>query len=392
MRKPPFLALVSFAVLGATACSDDDGTTKPTPTPTPTLAITAPIAGAAVATETFDVAFMTTNFTLKAPGTCAGAASCGHVHLLVDGAACNADGAPYNNAGAASPIEADLGLCDTAAGAHAVKLELHHDDHSPVLDGTTVVAATVNVTFAEAIAGPAIAITSPAPAATVDLAADFTVPIAITPSNFTLAAPGTCAGAAGCGHVHLLVDGADCNDAGTPYNNAGAGNSIAAKLALCADVEGEHVATVELHNDDHSPVKGAGDATVSASVTFTVASSKPRILIVSPAEGASVTPSGATNTVPVAFKLAGFRLAAAGTCGADSACGHAHLTVDAAACNTAGRPYNNNGEGSPIDAILSECDTVAGTHTVSVALAKDDHSPLKEGGTTVQASVTFTAP
>lgn len=382
-----FIMAASFAS-GSIACADDAGTT--TPTPTPTLAITSPTAGTAVAAEAFDVAFTVTNFTLKAPGTCAGATSCGHVHLLVDGAACNAAGVPYNAAGAASPVQADLGLCATTAGAHTVTLELHHDDHSPVLDGANVVAAHVAVTFAAAT-GPAIAITSPAPGATVDLGADFTVPVAFTASHFTLAAPGACAGAADCGHVHLLVDGADCNGAGAPYNNAGAGSSLAAKLALCATADGEHDVTLELHHDDHSPVKGAGDATVSASVTFTVAVAKPRILIVSPAADATVTPSGATKTVPIAFKVAGFTLKAAGTCGANTACGHAHLLVDGEACNTAGAPYNNDGEASPIDAILSECDAVPGAHTVTVELHKDNHAPLQDAGSNVQATVTFTA-
>jgi len=85
------------------------------------------------------IAFTVANFALKAPMTPVGQCplgTCGHVHLNVDLAACNASGVPYNNAGISSPLDIDLGLCPKATlpGAHTVTISLHNTDHSDVKD------------------------------------------------------------------------------------------------------------------------------------------------------------------------------------------------------------------------------------------------------------------
>jgi hypothetical protein len=73
--------------------------------------------------------------------------NCGHIHLLVDNAACTPAGAPYNNDGFASPINAILSTCPTVNGMHTVTLELHHNDHSPILDPTGTSTISASVTF-----------------------------------------------------------------------------------------------------------------------------------------------------------------------------------------------------------------------------------------------------
>jgi hypothetical protein len=129
----------------------------------PSIKIDAPAEGASLGpTATYPdypdvpVKFTVKNFTLMAPGsnmpagTCA-AGVCGHVHLLVDGTACNdtASHVPYNAAGAASPINAGLDYCPKIDGAHVISLELHNDDHSAVKDsGGTVISDKINVTAA----------------------------------------------------------------------------------------------------------------------------------------------------------------------------------------------------------------------------------------------------
>jgi hypothetical protein len=79
---------------------------------------------------------------LKAPGSCAGATNCGHIHVLVDGPACTPAGAPYNNDAEASPATAILSKCPTANGAHTATLEIHNDDHSPFLGADGKVIST----------------------------------------------------------------------------------------------------------------------------------------------------------------------------------------------------------------------------------------------------------
>ncbi len=250
----------------------------------PAVAITSPAVGAAITLGgdgLVPVAFAVADFTLKMPGTCGTERWCGHVHLKVDGEACNdtAAGRAYNAAGFASPISAKLALCPQAAGAHRIELELHKDDHSAVTDAALerVMAASTFPASQEAAppppapTGPTLAISSPGDNGQVTMGMDRKVPIAFAATGFTLKQPGTCTPADGaCGHVHLKVDGAACNDtaAGRAYNAAGVASPIQANLALCPNAAGSHSAVLELHADDHSAVQQGGQ-TVTATVQFT---------------------------------------------------------------------------------------------------------------------------
>ena len=132
----------------------------------PTIAITSPANAAAVTVmmaggaDVVPVSFTTTGIALMMPGSCPNHSdsidNCGHVHLLIDGAACTPSGSPYNNAtpatatadgAGASPVNAILSSCSTVNGSHTVSLELHHDDHTPILgaDGM-VISAQVMLT------------------------------------------------------------------------------------------------------------------------------------------------------------------------------------------------------------------------------------------------------
>ncbi|HVU03288.1 MAG TPA: hypothetical protein VHE30_16120 [Polyangiaceae bacterium] len=167
MKSGASLCAIGVVALGslAVACSssDDKSTTDPATTGPVTLKMTDPADGETVGPSAeypdypdVPIAFTVTGFTLKAPGTCAGADKCGHVHLLVDGTACNdvASKAPYNNAGAKSPINAGLDYCPKIDGEHTVTLELHNDDHSPYkVDGTVVSDSRKIVAMPESGAG-----------------------------------------------------------------------------------------------------------------------------------------------------------------------------------------------------------------------------------------------
>jgi hypothetical protein len=118
------------------------------------IAITAPADGTTVSIATsadVPVTFAVSGFTLAAPGLCGHVDDgCGHVHVLVDGDACDAPGQNFNNAfptagSSASPATAiaELASCPTVAGVHTIRLELHRDDESAV---STAAAATVTVT------------------------------------------------------------------------------------------------------------------------------------------------------------------------------------------------------------------------------------------------------
>ena len=98
------------------------------------------------------------------------------------------------------------------------------------------------------------------------------ISVAYVVSNFELKPPGTGASCAKdvCGHVHVNVDGNDCNQSATiPYNNAGNTSPLDIDLTLCkGGVNGTHSVVVSLHNDDHSAVTVNNVAVESAPVNF----------------------------------------------------------------------------------------------------------------------------
>lgn len=102
----------------------------------PTISISSPANNSTVnlsADKKIPVDF-TTNYTLKAPGTCAGQDNCGHIFLLVDSSNCNLPSMLYNSLVVSSPAQADLSKCATPTGMHTITMELHHDDGSVVLN------------------------------------------------------------------------------------------------------------------------------------------------------------------------------------------------------------------------------------------------------------------
>jgi hypothetical protein len=139
-------AVLCLALSPLVACggSNDSAPSLSITTPTPNQSVTL------TATKTTSVGFSLAHFTLADPGAagaCAGVSPCGHIHLLIDGAACTPAGAPYNNDGFASPIDAKLSSCANPTGPHTVTLELHNNDHSAYTDASgKVVSASVAFT------------------------------------------------------------------------------------------------------------------------------------------------------------------------------------------------------------------------------------------------------
>jgi hypothetical protein len=106
-----------------------------------TITIANPAASSSVALGTdsqksVTITYAVTSFNVKALGSCSGVANCGHVHLLIDGNACNGSDI-YNNSSYATPTAvAFFAKCSTPTGSHTVTLELHDDMHNPVKDNS----------------------------------------------------------------------------------------------------------------------------------------------------------------------------------------------------------------------------------------------------------------
>jgi hypothetical protein len=138
------LRLVSLAGL-LTACGSNS-----LPGVTPSVSISSPSDNSSVnlsAGKTIAINF-DSNYTIRAPGKCAGADHCGHIYLLVDNSSCNLPNLAYNAVASASPVQADFSRCATPTGMHVVTLELRNDDGSPVftlLNTPVTTAVTVTV-------------------------------------------------------------------------------------------------------------------------------------------------------------------------------------------------------------------------------------------------------
>jgi hypothetical protein len=124
-----------------------------------------------------------------------------------------------------------------------------------------------------------VSITAPASSASVALGTDQakSVPVSFTLSGFTLKAPGTCGGAANCGHLHLVIDDytSPCNPlvgiGSEKYNvQVTTGTATSAQFATCGAPAGSHTITLEVHDDAHADVKdSSGNLIKSAPVSIT---------------------------------------------------------------------------------------------------------------------------
>lgn len=145
--KRPDLVLLAAVVCTSAACGESDHGH-------PAVSITSPAAGSTVdlgadADKTVQIGVTVVPFTLKPPGECKGAADCGHLHVNIDGDACNATSMKYNGAYTdAASVVAKFALCPMGmqTGAHTVKVSVHDDGHSDVIHEGKPLAAEVAFT------------------------------------------------------------------------------------------------------------------------------------------------------------------------------------------------------------------------------------------------------
>jgi hypothetical protein len=136
----------------------------------------------------------------------------------------------------------------------------------PVCDAGTVSTAA------------SIRLTAPGEGGIAKLDALHSFPVATEVKNFTLKDPGTCAGAANCGHIILTIDDDRCNyvqiDGGTAtWNDRSGTTALIGKMRGCMSgrpghnapyvYNGAHKLKVELRNDDGTPYAAAGATTTS---------------------------------------------------------------------------------------------------------------------------------
>lgn len=240
---------------------------------------------------------------------------------------------------------------------------------------------------------PTISIVSPASNATATLGTDaqLSLPVMFTTTNFLLMPINSAGCGVGCGHVDLLIDGSACNTSPAGYNSESAASPINAKFASCTTPAGSHMLTVELHNNDGSPLLDSSNKPVSTTIsikTVTGNSGVPSIAITSPTAGQTVTLGMDVNkSLPIAFTTQNFTLAAPGTSSCGAGCGHVNILIDGTACNAMGKAYNATGSASPLSALFGLCASAAGVHTVTLELHNNDDT-LVAGASAAMVNVT----
>jgi hypothetical protein len=115
---------------------------------------------------------------------------------------------------------------------------------------------------------PTLDIDSPGDNSAVNVASNGLVAVNFS-TNFTLRTPGTCSGEDACGYVTLQVDGSSCNQPSLSYNALATSSPAEVNLTLCQTVAGQHVITIELHNDDGNIVDDLAGNSVTDEATIT---------------------------------------------------------------------------------------------------------------------------
>jgi hypothetical protein len=240
---------------------------------------------------------------------------------------------------------------------------------------------------------PTISIVSPASNASATLGTDAQLSLSVmfTTTNFVLMPINSIGCGVGCGHVDLLIDGSACNTGVMGYNNEGSASPLDARFGACATPAGNHMLTVELHNNDGSPLRDSSNKPVAQTIalkTQTGNSGVPSIAISSPTAGQTVTLGMDVNkSLPITFTTQNFTLASPGTSGCASGCGHVNILIDGTACNAMGKTYNATGSASPLSALFGLCASGTGVHTVTLELHNDDDT-LVNGAAAATVNVT----
>ncbi len=218
--------------------------------------------------------------------------------------------------------------------------------------------------------GPTVSITSPLDGSSVP-GPDVTVSVDVSRFNLVdkLGQPNV----AGEGHLHYFLDVAPPTTPGeiavtAPGTYVATTSTSNTWTGLSA---GEHMLSVELVNNDHTPLVPAAVATVHVNV---IGSTSPTLTIVTPTEGAMIAGSNVTISVNVAnFNLVD-KLGQANVPGE----GHLHYFMDVDPPTAPGVPaITAVGTYAPTTATSYTWTNVSpGVHMFSVELVNNDHTPL----------------
>ena len=233
---------------------------------------------------------------------------------------------------------------------------------------------------------PVVTILTPASGATLP-AGDLTVTIKV--DNFNVVDKQGQASVAGEGHVHFYLDVPAPTAAGKPAIPASGvwAHVSGTTYTFTGVTPGTHTITVQLVNNDHTPLIPV--VTAQINVTVSAPALVPSLTITSPTDGASLTAGSITVTAQVGNFTVVDKQGQPSVAGE----GHLHFYLDVPAPTTPGQPaVPPSGVWAHVSGTTYTFTNVpAGTHTITVQLVNNDHTPLIPL-VTAQITVTVTAP
>jgi outer membrane protein assembly factor BamB len=244
----------------------------------------------------------------------------------------------------------------------------------PAVAGDTIVwpcgsGATPSVIALRLNGGPNIMMTSPVNGANV---ASVDVRVNVSVNDFTLVAPTGQPNVAGQGHIHYFLDALPPTTPGVPAIPVSGGYVVSTALSnIWTNVSvGKHILSVELVNNDHTPLVPA----VADIIYVEVVQAHPGIKIVYPIQGATVYGRNVTIDVSVEDFLLVNNLGGTNVAGE----GHIHYFMDVLPPTTPGVPaFTASGTYAATAATTYIWRNVTlGPHMFSVELVNNDHTPL----------------
>jgi plastocyanin len=246
----------------------------------------------------------------------------------------------------------------------------------------TLVGLSACSTYNTSTPAPSITITAPT-GNIIPQIGDVTVSVQV--SNFTLVDKLSRANVPGEGHIHYFMDVDAPTIPGEPaVTAAGTYAATAATSYTWHNVGGgPHKFSVELVNNDHTPLTPPVVATVTVTVLPEIG--PPSVVITTPKDGSTIP----TGNVTVSIQVSNFNVVDEQGQANASHEGHIHYFLDVDAPTTPGEAaIPTSGTWAHVaDTTYTFGNVAAGTHTISVELVNNDHTPLTPP---VVAKVTFT--
>ena len=266
----------------------------------------------------------------------------GHYHL-------------YVNDGLIGPsVDLMRTLYDLPEGEHVLKVELRHNDHSPLIP-----PVEDHVMFMIRETQPMIEITSPMNGSVIYWDS---LDLEVMVHNFTL--NGSAIGMdnmPGEGHYHVYLN----DDLVGPYSDS--------MIELSDLPAGMHHLKVELRNNDHSPLIADTDM-ISDSIWFTISEDRPMIMIEDPMDGSIIY----DDTLHLKVMADNFTMNSSAI-GGDTVVGEGHYHIY----------INGDLMGPYTDMMVNLTDLPAGMHELKVELRNNDHSMIYGNSSQLMDSIYF---